>query len=813
MAETRIPNIKKRDIYKLVRENVRIEDVIASYGYTLKKSGNNFVTLCPFHNDTKPSLSIQTSEQYFKCFTCGAKGTTIEFIIQMEQKNDPKFSFADAVIKLKNDFGLPIDIDNLEKQVEEQKYTVNGKKYSDDIIETVNMLEDISEKYEIYLTNTKQGIKHLEYLYSRGLTDETIKKFQLGFAPREATLKYFNNIDNEEFKNALIKTGMINEYKTDYETNLTEFFTDRITFPIKDAKGNTVGFTARTLDPRENSKYLNSRESEIFKKSELFFNWDKCIAEAYKENCIVLLEGNMDVIASDSLGLKNACGLNGVVLSNEQINMLKEANLPVILALDNDKAGHNATIKLSEMLEQEGIKVSIIDIGKYGNFKDNGDILMASMNNPELKEDFANKYISLGQSTFSFKLKYDYFFNKEVTPETIQKNYSKVEHELDSYKKVEFINYCQNNSTFSKEDIENIIDKRDLNENPYSKIGLTLMQPIINNIKIPTETKEKLIQDIADNTEKYLEVKGLSFQLKKEKMIEFIKENLPEQEENKTIFTPEDKTIVQNQNIENNNIPNNQPVQSIENAQNIQSNSNTQSNLNYQEYTDKPNISGQESKPVNHNYNRETQNISNTPRNTTRRKIDVFTIEGLKQLRRVDNLDDQIRQNGYKGYVIPNKIEQNFNKMCKQYSSYNYSNKSIEERKNELLQAYINIVSLKMFEGSNGKMELQFILKAADKFGLKLDLKRTNDAALKQMYQKATVNKNYDLAKKIIDIVSVDKTLINNIQYNNSQSNFQSQQSQQRQMMNNNQTNQNLQNNQYNKQNINNNSEKEIGDM
>lgn len=705
MNENNVSNINKEQIYKLVKEKVKIEDVISSYGYTLKKSGNNFVTLCPFHNDTKPSLSIQTTEQYFKCFTCGAKGTAIEFIVQMEQKTNPKFSFADAVIKLKNDFGLPVNIQNLEKQVEEQKYIVNGKKYTNEKIQAINMLEDISEKYGIYLTNTKQGQKHLEYLYKRGLTDETIKRFQLGFAPREATAKYFQNV-NDNLKNSLLVTGMINKTNN----NFIELFTDRITFPIKDSKGNTVGFTARTLDPRENAKYLNSKESDVFKKSELFFNWDKCINEAYKENSIVILEGNMDVISSDSLGLKNVCGLNGVALSNTQINMLKQTKLPVILALDNDKAGHDATLKLADVLENNGIKTSVIDIGKYGNFKDNGDILMASLKEPALKNDFSNKFLSLEQSVFSFKLKYDLFQDKEITPSIIKNVYSKIEHEIDSYKKVEFIDYCQKNSSYSKKDIEDIISSRNLNENPYAKLGLSLIKPIIDNIKTTNEIKEKLVLDISNNTDKYFKIEGLSFQLNKEKVIDFIKENQKS-----------------NNHINNTNIKDNNSLKN--NNQNVYNKS-----QNY--------YSSNQTEQLKHN-----------------KVIDVFSIEGLKQIRREIKMPDQIRTTGEVGYVKPDKIEKNFNNMCKQYSNIDYKSMTLMERKAELLKAYNNIISLKIFEGSNGKIELEFIKKAADKFGLTLDFSKTNIGALNQMYQKASKNKEYGLAKNILFNISSEKKI------------------------------------------------------
>ena len=706
MNENNVSNIKKEQIYKLVKEKVKIEDVISSYGYTLKKSGNNFVTLCPFHNDTKPSLSIQTTEQYFKCFTCGAKGTAIEFIIQMEKKTNPKFSFADAIIKLKNEFGLPVDIQNLEKQVEEQKYIVNGKKYSNEKIQAINMLEDISEKYGIYLTNTKQGQKHLEYLHKRGLTDETIKKFQLGFAPREATIKYFQNV-NDNLKNSLVVTGMINKSNN----NCMELFTDRITFPIKDSKGNTVGFTARTLDPRENAKYLNSKESDVFKKSELFFNWDKCINEAYKENSIVILEGNMDVISSDSLGLKNVCGLNGVALSNTQISMLKQTKLPVILALDNDKAGHDATLKLADILESNGVKTSVIDIGKYGDFKDNGDILMASLTNPTLKNDFSNKFLSLEQSVFSFKLKYDLFQNKEVTPSIIKKMYSQIEHEIDSYKKVEFIDYCQKNSSYSKKDIEDIISSRDLNENPYAKLGLSLIKPIIDNIKTTNEIKEKLILDISNNTDKYFKIEGLSFQLNKQEVIDFIKEN------------QKNMNYVNNTNAKDSSFLKND-------NQNIYNKS-----QNYQ-----PNYQSNQIEQSKYN-----------------KIIDVFSIEGLKQIRRENKMSDQIRTAGEVGYVKPDKIEKNFNNMCKQYSNIDYKSMTLTERKVELLKAYNNIISLKIFEGSNGKIELEFIKKAADKFGLTLDFSKTNVGALNQMYQKASKNKEYGLAKNILFNISSEK--------------------------------------------------------
>lgn len=520
---------KKFDIYQLVKEKVRIEDVVKSYGFHLTKtSGNSYLTVCPFHDDTNASLSIKTDKQFFKCFSCGKSGTAVEFIIGMEQKNNPHFTFEDAILKLKNEFGLPVDLKDYEKKLEEERYSSISGAYSKSKISVIKMYEKISRAFQIYLINTKQGKEYLSYLEKRGLDLETISHFQIGFCPRGSIANYYENTEDMDAKAAIIESGLADEYVKNGNRNIREFFYDRITFPLKDSKGNTVGFTARTLDPRDYAKYKNSKESSVFNKSEIMYNYDSAITEAMRTGKIIVFEGNMDVISAYKLGLKNVIGLNGSAMSETQIRMLKKLGVDVILSLDNDRAGHRATIKNALELERNGLNVSCIDISDFGNaYKDVGDILESSLTKPEIKNDFPKKFMSLEKDIFEYRLKYEYFADRAVNSVTIKEIYKQLQGEMNSERTVYFKNFCARNSVYSPEDIQSIIEVRKSNDNLYAQLGLRLIDPILQKRSLDNAQKEIVISCILKDTDSFLNIENDAIMVNTQcldKLIETVKD-------------------------------------------------------------------------------------------------------------------------------------------------------------------------------------------------------------------------------------------------------------------------------------------------
>jgi fido (protein-threonine AMPylation protein)/5S rRNA maturation endonuclease (ribonuclease M5) len=262
--------------------------------------------------------------------------------------------------------------------------------------------------------------------------------------------------------------------------------------------------------------------------------------EAIKKGKIVILEGNMDVISSVALGLKNVIGLNGCALSPTHIDLIKKLGCDVVLALDNDVAGHSATIKSAEMLESNGISVTCIDIDDFGNYKDNGDILQASITNPELKKDFEKKYMSIEKTVFEYRLKYDYFFNKTVNSTSIKEVYSKIEHNIDSEKLVLFKKFCSDHSGYSQENIQDIIDSRNMEDNLYAQLGLQIINPFLEDKGLTNDQRDIVVASILKNLDKNLIKKNNSIILNVDninRMIYKVKQKSIESDKTKALKT------------------------------------------------------------------------------------------------------------------------------------------------------------------------------------------------------------------------------------------------------------------------------------
>nr|WP_314238421.1 DNA primase [uncultured Campylobacter sp.] len=308
-----------------------IVDIVGHY-LPLKKSGANFVCVCPFHDDKNPSMSVSPTRGIFHCFSCKAGGDAIKFVMDYE-----KLSYPEAV----------------EKIASLQNFTLNYVRGGEPAKENKHILENANAFYRSLLYKTPAAV---EYLYSRGITDELIDKFELGFAPESAqTIRLLQN-EQIEPKEAL-EIGIVKQN----ENGIYASFINRITFPIYTHAGRLVGFGGRTISGNP-AKYVNSPQSAVFDKSTLFYGYHLAKREIFTKNQIIITEGYVDVIMLHKAGFNNVVAVLGTALTTKHLSLLKRGEISVILCFDGDDAGINAATKSALLLAQNEIDGSVVII-------------------------------------------------------------------------------------------------------------------------------------------------------------------------------------------------------------------------------------------------------------------------------------------------------------------------------------------------------------------------------------------------------------------------------------------------------------------
>lgn len=399
-----------QEVIEEVRHRTNIVDIIGQY-VQLKKSGKNYMGLCPFHEERSPSFSVAEDKQIFHCFGCGKGGTVFNFLQEIEG-----ISFPESVKRVADLEHLSVDFDWSEPR-EVADTPENQQRRS-----LLQLHSKAAELYHHILVNTKIGEPALNYLLERGLTQELIETFQIGFAPqkRDFLSQVFKN---EQLDETLFEpSGLF--VQRDNGTFLDRFY-QRIMFPINDPQGNIIAFSGRLLKAAdfpgdEMPKYLNSPETTLFNKRETLFNFDKARKEIRKENTVLLFEGFMDVIAAWQSGVKSGVASMGTSLTNEQIRRLERVAKEVVICYDGDNAGVQATNRAIQLLQENShFDLSIVSIPekldpdeyvrKYGaeafqnlanhgretvfSFKMNYHRLTRNMNNEKEQLDYVNELL------------------------------------------------------------------------------------------------------------------------------------------------------------------------------------------------------------------------------------------------------------------------------------------------------------------------------------------------------------------------------------------------------------------------------------
>ena len=317
-----------------LKSRLDIVDVVGSY-LELRKNGANFKAICPFHNDSNPSLVISPSKQIYHCFSCGAGGDSIKFVMEYEKLNYPE-----TIEKLANMYNFSLTYTDSEEKKEDRK-----------------LMENLTLFFRKKLDNQKIA---KEYLLQRGIGQSTIEKFELGYAPSsDETLNFLRSYgysigEAKEFGVADISQNNDRAYCR---------FIDRIIYPIRSRNGRIVGFGGRTITNHP-AKYINSPQTKYFNKSRLLYGYFFAKEHIFKQKKIIITEGYMDTIMLHQAGFLNAVATLGTALTQEHLPLITKMEPEVILAYDGDDAGIAAALKASVLLSKHSFKGGVIIFGE-----------------------------------------------------------------------------------------------------------------------------------------------------------------------------------------------------------------------------------------------------------------------------------------------------------------------------------------------------------------------------------------------------------------------------------------------------------------
>ena len=314
-----------RNVIDEIRNSVDIGDVIGRY-VQLHQAGKNLIGLCPFHDEKTPSFSVNEEKQFFYCFGCHRSGNVFQFLMELKH-----IDFVDAVKEIANDSNIKIP---------EQYVSVPAKPSNNENRQLFDLHDKAAKLYHHILVNTPAGQVALNYLKKRGMSEELIEQFGLGYAPDQRILKPFFQQQKVDYQ-LLRKSGLFSE---DQQGELRDRFIERIMYPIKNGQGQVIAFSGRLIDTSKTNlpKYLNSPETPIFNKRRTLFNFDVARKAARKDGRLYLFEGFMDVISAFAAGIENGIASMGTSFTEEQAAIIGRATKQLDICYDGDQPGQNA---------------------------------------------------------------------------------------------------------------------------------------------------------------------------------------------------------------------------------------------------------------------------------------------------------------------------------------------------------------------------------------------------------------------------------------------------------------------------------------
>ena len=376
--------ISKQDI-DYIFDNIDIVSLVSEY-VKLEKRGQNYLGLCPFHNEKTPSFTVSPEKKIAHCFGCGKGGNIFQFVSLIEN-----ITYNQAIAKLGTRLGLDLESNDNK----EASYDLNNEL---DIMYYGHRL--LADYYNYILLNTKEAEDALKYLLDRGLSEDVIKYFNLGYAPRDnnIALNFFNS--NKINLDLMVEAGLLGKNDNgDYY----DVFKDRVMFPIKNNQNQVVAFSGRTMSSDKSvPKYYNTHETKIFEKRTVLYNFSDARSFIAKENEVILCEGYMDVIKAHQNGMKNAVALMGTNIDNNKLKELLSLVKKITLSLDNDEAGSKAQIEIGNRIIQTTDNVYKL---KFSGAKDLDEFLTEkNTKNPDF--DVENYLRNNKEHFINYKIEY-----------------------------------------------------------------------------------------------------------------------------------------------------------------------------------------------------------------------------------------------------------------------------------------------------------------------------------------------------------------------------------------------------------------------
>ncbi len=344
-----------------VKQKVDMVTLVGEY-VQLKKAGRNYKGLCPFHGEKSPSFMVNTELQIYKCFGCGKGGDCFRFMEDIEGMN-----FSESLQYLAKRVGVQL-----------QHYSPNDNEKKRERMVAVNTV--VAEAYHWLLLQHAMGKPALEYILARGITRETLVRYKLGFAPNDWHFLEGFAVKKKGYEVAeLVAVGLVG--KSERTGKYFDRFRNRLMFPLANQRGQVVGFAGRVLpsdQASQEAKYVNTAETELYHKSELLYGLDLNRSDIKREGVAVVVEGELDSIASWQAGVRHVVAIKGSALTERQVELIRRLAETVVLSLDADVAGDAAARRGIDIAFQAGLFVKVTNFAAYNTtYKDPGEMAIA----------------------------------------------------------------------------------------------------------------------------------------------------------------------------------------------------------------------------------------------------------------------------------------------------------------------------------------------------------------------------------------------------------------------------------------------------
>ena len=488
-----------QDIINEVRRKNDIVDVIGEK-IPLEKRGKNYFGVCPFHDDTNPSMSVSREKQIYTCFSCHATGNVFTFLMNYEHKE-----FNQVLSDLANRVGITLS--GFKTKKVSTKYDEWYKIY------------DLANKYYQNNLLSKEGEGAREYLKNRSIDDLTIKEFEIGYSlkMRDDLTKLLTMKGHSV--DLLNKIGLSSE---DHD-----IYNSRLMFPLHDLNGKVIGFSGRIINNGKQNKYLNTKETELFKKGKLLYHYHIAKEEARVKKSVIIMEGFMDIIRASTVGIKNTVATMGTALTKDHIKEIKRLSNNIILCFDGDEAGVKATLASGELFKSEGIEVKVITLPGEDDpdtyiLKNGRDAFQGLIDNAIYYSDFKIKNLSRNRNFASSEEKANYIhevleeaskINDTIRTEIILKDLAK-KFEIGYNTLEKSFQELVNNKEIKKEVVTTPRKVQPKKKDKYQKASLNIIyymlnkQDIIDKVEsehlvFPTEALRALESEIVYFYHKY----------------------------------------------------------------------------------------------------------------------------------------------------------------------------------------------------------------------------------------------------------------------------------------------------------------------